>query len=86
MIFLQGCKSDIELTRRPDEPRSKILPAKLNNKSLGSKSIHWQSEDLIKADQSELKINSPNLQIIGRYDTDFFTRSSQDKLLISDND
>ena len=36
-------KSDIELARRPAEPRSKILPAKLNKKSLGKKSIHWQS-------------------------------------------
>ena len=75
--------SSTELARRSDEYKSTILPAKLANKSLASKSIHWQSEDLIKADQSELKINSPNLQIVGRYDTDFFTRSSQDKLLIS---
>ena len=72
-----------ELARAANEYKSTILPAKLANKSLESKSIHWQSEDLIKADQSELKINSPNLQIVGRYDTDFFTRSSQDKLLIS---
>ena len=72
-----------ELARVANEYKSTILPAKLANKSLASKSIHWQSEDLIKADQSELKINSPNLQIVGRYDTDFFTRSSQDKLLIS---
>ena len=72
-----------ELARIANEYKSTILPAKLANKSLASKSIHWQSEDLIKADQSELKINSPNLQIVGRYDTDFFTRSSQDKLLIS---
>ena len=72
-----------ELARIANEYKSTILPAKLANKLLASKSIHWQSEDLIKADQSELKINSPNLQIVGRYDTDFFTRSSQDKLLIS---
>ena len=72
-----------ELARVANEYKSTILPAKLANKSLASKLIHWQSEDLIKADQSELKINSPNLQIVGRYDTDFFTRSSQDKLLIS---
>ena len=72
-----------ELVRAANEYKSTILPAKLANKSLASKLIHWQSEDLIKADQSELKINSPNLQIVGRYDTDFFTRSSQDKLLIS---
>ena len=72
-----------ELARIANEYKSTILPAKLANKSLASKSIHWQSEDLIKADQSELKINSPKLQIVGRYDTDFFTRSSQDKLLIS---
>ena len=72
-----------ELARVANEYKSTILPAKLANKSLASKSIHWQSEDLIKADQSKLKINSPNLQIVGRYDTNFFTRSSQDKLLIS---
>ena len=72
-----------ELARVANEYKSTILPAKLANKSLASKLIHWQSEDLIKADQSELKINSPKLQIVGRYDTDFFTRSSQDKLLIS---
>ena len=72
-----------ELARVANEYKSTFLPAKLANKSLTSKLIHWQSEDLIKADQSELKINSPNLQIVGRYDTDFFTRSSQDKLLIS---
>ena len=71
-----------ELARRSDEYKSTILPAKLANKSLASKSIHWQSEDLIRADQSELKINSPNLQIVGRSDTDFLTRSSQNKLLI----
>ena len=72
-----------ELARVANEYKSTILPAKLANKSLASKLIHWQSEDLIKADQSELKINSPNLQIVGRNDTEFFTRSSQDKLLIS---
>ena len=72
--------SSTELARRSDEYKSTILPAKLANKSLASKSIHWQSEDLIKADQSELKINSPNLQIVGRSDTDFLTRSSQNKL------
>ena len=72
-----------ELARVANQYKPTILPAKLANKLLASKSILWQSEDLIKADQSELKINSPNLQIVGRYDTDFFTRSSQDKLLIS---
>ena len=76
-------QTSTELARRSDEYKSTILPAKLANKSLASKSIHWQSEDLIKADQSELKISSANLQIVDRYDTDFFTRSSQDKLLIS---
>ena len=69
-----------ELARVANEYKSTILPAKLANKSLASKSIHWQSEDLIKADQSELKINSPNLQIVGRYNTDFFTRNSQEPL------
>ena len=72
-----------ELARVANEYKSTILPAKLANKSLASKLIHWQSEDLIKADQSELKINSPNLQIVGRSDTDFLTRSSQNKLIIS---
>ena len=76
-------QTSTELAKRSDEYRSTSLPAKLANKSLASKSIHWQSEDLIKADQSELKINSPNLKIVDRYDTDFFTKSSQDKLLIS---
>ena len=78
--------SSTELARRSDEYKSTILPAKLANKSLASKSIHWQSEDLIYTDQSELKINSPNLQIVGRTDTDFLTRRSQDKLLILDNE
>ena len=78
-------KSDIELARRPDEPRSKILPAKLNNKSLGNKSIHWQSADLIYADQSEIKIKNPDLQIVGRSDTNFLKGNSQEKLFISNN-
>ena len=78
--------SDIELARRPDEPRSKILPAKLNNKSLGNKSIHWQSADLIYADQSEIKIKNPDLQIVGRSDTNFLKGNSQDKLFISNNE
>ena len=72
-----------ELARRSDQYKSTILPARLANRWLASKSIHWQSEDLIKADQSELKINSPNLQIIGRSNKGFLTRSSQNKLLLS---
>ena len=47
-------------------------PAKLKNKSLGNKSIHWQSEDSIYADQSELKIKNSNLQIVDRYEHKFF--------------
>ena len=78
-------KSDIELARRPDEPRSKILPAKLNNKSLDKKSIHWQSADSIYADQSEIKIKNPDLQIVGRSDTNFLKGNSQEKLFISNN-
>ena len=78
--------SSTELARIPDEHGSKILPAKTSSKSLVSKSIHWQSEDLIYADQSELKIKNPNLQIVGRTDTDFLKRRSPDKLLISNNE
>ena len=77
--------SSTELTRRSDEHEPSILAAKLANKSLVSKSIHWQSEDLIYADQSKLKINSPNLQIVSLTDTDFLKINSQDKLLISNN-
>ena len=74
------------MARRPDESGSKIFQAKLANKSLASKSIHWKSEDLIYADQSELKINNPNLQNVGRANTDFLTGSSQDKLSILNNE
>ena len=79
-------KSDIELARRPDEQRSKILPSKLNNKSLDKKSIHWQSADLIYADQSEIKIKNPDLQIVGLSDINFLQGNPQDKLFISNND
>ena len=78
--------SKIKLAKRPDEPRSKILPAKLNKKSLGNKSIHWQSADLIYADQSEIKIKNPDLQIVGRSETNFLKGNSQDKLFISNNE
>ena len=78
--------SSNELARRPDEHKSKILLAKLANKSLVSKSVPRQSEDLIYADQAELKISNPNLKIVGRTGTEFLTRSSQDKLLISNNE
>ena len=78
--------SGIELAIRPAEPRSKILPAKLADKSLGSKPIHLQSVDLIYADQSEIKIKNPKLQIVGRNDTSFLTESPQDKLLISNSE
>ena len=77
--------SSTKLVRRLDEHRSKILPAKLAKKSLVSKSIHLQSEDLIYADQSELKISDPTLNIIGRSDIEFLTRSSQNKLVVSNN-
>ncbi len=77
--------SGIELARRPDEPRAKILPAKLGNKSLVNKSIQWQTVDLIYADQSEIKIENPNLQIVARNGTNFLAKSSQDKLFISNN-
>ena len=39
--------SGIELAIRPAEPRSKILPAKLTDKSLVSNPIHLQSVDVI---------------------------------------
>ena len=45
-----------------------------------------QSEDFIYADQSELKINNPNLKIVGLLDTEFLTKSPEDKLFISNND
>lgn len=77
--------SSTKLVRRVDEHRSKILPAKLAKKSLVSKSIYWQSEDLIYADQSELKISNPTVNIIGRSDIEFLTRSSQNKLVVSNN-
>ncbi len=78
--------SGIELAIGPAEPRSKILTAKLADKSLGSKPIHLQSVDLIYADQSEIKIKNPKLQIVDLNDTSFLTESPQDKLLISNSE
>ena len=78
--------SKIELTKRPDESRSKILPAKLKNKSLGNKSIQMKSEDFFYADQSELKINNSSLKIVGLLNTEFLTKSPEVKLSISYND
>ena len=78
--------SEIGLAKRPDETRSQILPAKLKNKSLGNKLIQMQSEDLINADQSELKINNTNLNISGLFNTEFLTKSPEFKLLISYDD
>jgi len=78
--------SGIELAIRPAEPRSKILPAKLTDKSLVSNPIHLQSVDVIYADQSEIKIKNPKLQIVSRNNPGFLTESPQDKLLISNNE
>ena len=78
--------SEIGLAKRPDETRSQILPSKLNNKSLGNKSIQMQSEDFIYADQSELKINNTNLKIVSHLGTDFLIKSPKVKLSISYND
>ena len=78
--------SEIELAKRTDDSRSKVLPAKLKNKSFGNKSIQMHSEDFIYADQSELKINNTNLKIFGLLDTEFLTKSPEDKLSISYND
>lgn len=78
--------SGTELARGPDEHKSKILLAKLAENSLVNKSINRQSEDLIYADQAELKISNPNLKIVGRTGTDFLIRNSQDKLLTSNNE
>ena len=41
-----------------------------------------QSEDLVYADQSKLKIDNPKLGIVVHTDADFLTRSSQNKLFI----
>ena len=78
--------SEIGLARTTDESRSKVLPAKLKNKSLGNKSIQMQSEDFIYADQSELKINNTNLKIVSHLGTDFLIKSPKVKLSISYND
>ncbi len=74
-----------ELAVRPDKPRSKILPAKLADKSLDSKSVHLRSVNLIYVDQSEIKIKNPKLKIVGRNGAGFLTGSLQDRLLISNN-
>ena len=45
-----------------------------------------QSVDVIYADQSEIKIKNPKLQIVSRNNPGFLTESPQDKLLISNNE
>ena len=77
--------SEIGLAKTTDESRSKVLPAKLKNKSLGNKSIQMQSENFIYADQSELKIDNPYLKIVDLGDTEFLTKSREVNLSITYN-
>ena len=77
--------SEIGLAKTTDESRSKVLPAKLKNKYLGNKSIQMQSENFIYADQSELKIDNPDLKIDDLSNTEFLTKSREVKLSITYN-
>jgi len=73
----------IKEVRNYSEPRGDTLPSNLVDKSLVSKSIYQKSLDLVYADQSEIKIKNPNLQIAVRDDESFLTKISKDRLLTS---
>ena len=76
-------KAVIKEVRNSSEPRGDTLPYNLVDKSLVSKSVYQKSLDLVYADQSEIKIKNPNLQIAVRDDESFLTKISKDKLLTS---
>ena len=76
-------KAVIKKVRNSSEPRGDTLPSNLVDKSLVSKSVYQKSLDLVYADQSEIKIKNPNLQIAVRDDESFLTKISKDRLLTS---
>ena len=76
-------KAVIKEVKNSSEPKRDNLPSNLVDKSLVSKSVYQKSLDLVYADQSEIKIKNPNLQIAVRDDESFLTKISKDKLLTS---
>ena len=76
-------KAVIKEAKNSSEPKRDTLPSNLVDKSLVSKSVYQKSLDLVYADQSEIKIKNPNLQIAVRDDESFLTKISKDKLLTS---
>jgi hypothetical protein len=76
-------KAVIKEVRNSSEPRADIPPAKLMDKSPVSKSVYEKSLDLVYADQSEIKIKNPSLQIAVRDDESFLTKISKDRLFTS---
>ncbi len=76
-------KAVIKEVKTSSEPKRETLPSNLVDKSLVSKSVYQKSLDLVYADQSEIKIKNPNLQIAVRDDESFLTKISKDRLLTS---
>ena len=76
-------KAVIKEAKNSSEPKRDTLPSNLVDKSLVSKSVYQKSLDLVYADQSEIKIKNPNLQIAVRDDESFLTEISKDRLLTS---
>ena len=76
-------KAVIKEVKNSSEPKRDTLPSNLVDKSLVSKSVYQKSLDLVYADQSEIKIKNPNLQIAVRDDESFLTKISKDRLLTS---
>lgn len=76
-------KTVIKEVKNSSEPKRDTLPSNLVDKSLVSKSVYQKSLDLVYADQSEIKIKNPNLQIAVRDDESFLTEISKDRLLTS---
>lgn len=76
-------KAVIKEVKNSSEPKRDTLPSNLVDKSLVSKSVYQKSLDLVYADQSEIKIKNPSLQIAVRDDESFLTKISKDRLLTS---
>ena len=76
-------KAVIKEVKNSSEAKRDNLPSNLVDKSLVSKSVYQKSLDLVYADQSEIKIKNPNLQIAVRDDESFLTEISKDRLLTS---
>ena len=71
-------KAVIKEVKNSSEPKRDTLPSNLVDKSLVSKSVYQKSLDLVYADQSEIKIKNPNLQIAVRDDESFLTKISKE--------